>query len=421
MFRGVSHGLRRVPLEHAFSIYGITRLGSRGATLSRLLRPKDLRGIEATGAPCRTPGRHDGRCDQRDRDAGICDGVAGRGRVQETLQRARLPNASGSRPQAHHPLGVTEWQRMPQDEIRNAEDDDGACDANGERCGQKRRHPAIAPPGSKRHAQVLQHVRILRGCPRGVTVHSRTADAPINAKNGNGWRGLIRDAPRGRRGGLSCGLELATLIYPRTTRSNAVREWPVPLPSDRSDETRSRLSSLVEPPLLYRPSRCSPEGLESTRNTRSTSVRSRSSISSPQPCLLQNTVQRSWCEVVARLTGDRHESGFRRVLELSMRTTLPDHGPTIVLQHLDYVANLHGRASRMVILPVITSVFVGDYRRTRAILLCHQARLPIDIHARPAPVVGRRSPGWAMSSIGAAALGVYCVTSSEGLLATIDE
>src|SRR5262249_43200408 len=39
------------------------------------------------------------------------------------------------------------------------------------------------------------------------------------------------------------------------------------------------------------------------------------------------------------LPGDRHEPRFRRVLELSMRTTLTDHGPPFVLAHLDHFAN----------------------------------------------------------------------------------
>lgn len=46
-------------------------------------------------------------------------------------------------------------------------------------------------------------------------------------------------------------------------------------------------------------------------------------------------------EIIARFPGDRDESWLRRMLELSMRTTLANHGPTIVLQHLDHVANLH--------------------------------------------------------------------------------
>jgi hypothetical protein len=58
-----------------------------------------------------------------------------------------------------------------------------------------------------------------------------------------------------------------------------------------------------------------------------------------QSCRLQDTVQRSWREVVARLPGDGGESWSRRVLELSMRTALANHSPTIVLQPLDYVAN----------------------------------------------------------------------------------
>src|SRR5437588_2190341 len=72
-----------------------------------------------------------------------------------------------------------------------------------------------------------------------------------------------------------------------------------------------------------------------------------------------------WRQVVARLPGDRDESWFRRVLELSMRTTLANRRPTIVLQHLDYVANLHNRASGMVILPAIMPPFLNDRNRAR--------------------------------------------------------
>jgi hypothetical protein len=71
------------------------------------------------------------------------------------------------------------------------------------------------------------------------------------------------------------------------------------------------------------------------------SVRSRLSTSLLQSCLLQDTVQGSWREIIARFARNRDESRLGCVLELSMRTTLPNYGPTVVLQHLDHVANLH--------------------------------------------------------------------------------
>ena len=46
-----------------------------------------------------------------------------------------------------------------------------------------------------------------------------------------------------------------------------------------------------------------------------------------------------------------------------MRTTLANHSPTIVLQHLDYVANLHDRASSIISLPAIMSPFLNDRNR----------------------------------------------------------
>jgi hypothetical protein len=57
--------------------------------------------------------------------------------------------------------------------------------------------------------------------------------------------------------------------------------------------------------------------------------------------LLENAVQRHWCYVVTGLARHCHESRLGRVLELSMRSMLSHDRPTVVLQHLDDVANLH--------------------------------------------------------------------------------
>jgi len=60
-----------------------------------------------------------------------------------------------------------------------------------------------------------------------------------------------------------------------------------------------------------------------------------------QPRLFQDAVQSSWREIVAWFPRNRDKPRLRCMLELSMRAALADHGPTVVLQPFDDIANLH--------------------------------------------------------------------------------
>src|SRR5438093_13769767 len=60
------------------------------------------------------------------------------------------------------PIGASEGQRMPDHQVREAEDDDGAADAYRERRHDQRDQRQLALPSSDRDAEILQHVNDYR-------------------------------------------------------------------------------------------------------------------------------------------------------------------------------------------------------------------------------------------------------------------
>jgi hypothetical protein len=81
------------------------------------------------------------------------------------------------------------------------------------------------------------------------------------------------------------------------------------------------------------------------------------------------------------------------VLELSMRTTLANHSPTIVLQHLDYVANLHNRASCIIILPAIMPPLLNDRNRAPGDVAVRRVRTRDDTMQPPSDAREQRVTG----------------------------
>ena len=52
-----------------------------------------------------------------------------------------------------------------------------------------------------------------------------------------------------------------------------------------------------------------------------------------QARLLQDTVERAGCQIIARLAGHRHPTWLRRMLELSVASTSSMQIPAIIMQH----------------------------------------------------------------------------------------
>jgi hypothetical protein len=68
-------------------------------------------------------------------------------------------------------------------------------------------------------------------------------------------------------------------------------------------------------------------------------------LSSLQPRLLKNTVERSDWHVNSELTGDRDGARLYRMLELPVATLRPDVTPAIIFDQLNHIANLHAVAA----------------------------------------------------------------------------
>src|ERR1035441_6874908 len=60
-----------------------------------------------------------------------------------------------------------------------------------------------------------------------------------------------------------------------------------------------------------------------------------------QTRLLQDTVERAGCQIVARLAGHRHPTWLRRMLELSVGSTSGMQIPAIIMQHSWDIGHLH--------------------------------------------------------------------------------
>ena len=60
--------------------------------------------------------------------------------------------------------------------------------------------------------------------------------------------------------------------------------------------------------------------------------------------MFQNALECAWGNVEARLTGDGHQTGLPRVLELAMAAGRPDLPPSIFLDQPDHLSDLHERS-----------------------------------------------------------------------------
>lgn len=61
----------------------------------------------------------------------------------------------------------------------------------------------------------------------------------------------------------------------------------------------------------------------------------------PQLGLLQNAVERTRRQVIARMTGNCHTPRLTRMLVLAMATLCPYEIPAIGFDQFDYIPNLH--------------------------------------------------------------------------------
>jgi len=57
--------------------------------------------------------------------------------------------------------------------------------------------------------------------------------------------------------------------------------------------------------------------------------------------LLEDTIQRSWRQVIAQFAGNGHTARFGNMLELPVAAFRGDEKPAIFSQFVQYLANLH--------------------------------------------------------------------------------